>query len=271
MSGGNPPKEIQDIPHIQTYQATNNTERQTSMSVGYLTRTPQHREPHPYDINNSYLYPQPLMQYPNMPQQPPQSQRESYARPAGGPSHPSSIQSTPSTASPHNAQTPRITLPPLSAITENQENQTDNSGALQTAQGAPVSPAQSSYPQSQPQPQQQPPPPQPSPPYPPRSGSQYEPQQAPYPHASRHLQPSPQLAHDQSRYSAGQIVPQQVPLPHQMPVGASVGSMQGAGQLGQFQSQSPAPGHFPQQSQYAYQQAQYPPQHMYGQYPPQQM
>jgi len=44
-----------------------------------------------------------------------------------------------------------------------------------------------------------------------------------------------------------------------------------SGQLGQFSTPAATPSHFPQQSQYAYQQSQYPPQQMYGQYPPHQM
>src|ERR1700737_76035 len=109
MSSGESSQEIQGDPRIHQHPAVNNIERQSSMSVGYLTRTPQSREP-PYDINtgSAYIYSsQPLMQQQNMQQQ---QHRETYDRPPSGASHhASSIQSTSSAASPHVAgqQTPR--------------------------------------------------------------------------------------------------------------------------------------------------------------------
>src|SRR5215475_10466667 len=125
MSSANPPGDIPGDPHFQTYPPAssnpNHIDRQLSMSVDYLTRNREHP---PYD---NLFYPQPLQQN-NMPHQQQQA-RESYDRPPpAGPSHPAGPpQATSSTTSSHSAtqQTPRITLPPLSAITDNQEAQQD--------------------------------------------------------------------------------------------------------------------------------------------------
>jgi hypothetical protein len=295
MSSGNPSKDIRHDPRIQSYPSANNNhnniERQTSMSVGYLTRTQHNRDRPPYDMSSNFIYTQPPLMQPsnNMPQQQPQPQsqqspqqhRGSYDRPSSGHSrHTSSIPSTSSSVSSHSTsqQTPRITLPPLSAITENQDAQTEggapsgqnSQNVAPSSQHPPPQAQQQQQPQQaqQPQTQQQQQPPRPSPSYAQRPPVQYEPQQGPFPPSQRHLQPSPQLPSDQSRYQSGPAPPQQIPLqPHQMPTA----QLQPNPQMGQFPSPSPTPTHFPPQSQYAYPQAQYPPQSMYGQYPSHQM
>src|SRR5208282_980742 len=86
MSSGNPSKDIRQDPRIRSYPSANNNhnniERQTSMSVGYLTRIQHNRDRPPYDINNNFIYTQqPLMQPSNnMPQQQPQPQPQSQSQ-----------------------------------------------------------------------------------------------------------------------------------------------------------------------------------------------
>src|SRR5271163_1659689 len=147
MSRGGPSREVPRDPRIPPgYSANNNNtsnpiERQTSMSVGYLTRNPPSRDNPTYDLANqqNYIYTQPLMQqHHNMQSQQQHPQREAYDRTGPIAAHPATSVSGGSTPSSSTQQSARITLPPLSAITENQENQSEGTGG-QSVQTAPPS------------------------------------------------------------------------------------------------------------------------------------